>query len=93
MNNEKDKYSDETIQKARQTVESYLRNNYKDIETVEFNNDFSSPMGGMMVRGTVNDEAGFTVDIDPETFEVMGLGEKTGFPERKEECKDQECDY
>ncbi|MBT2217378.1 hypothetical protein KK120_16260 [Virgibacillus dakarensis] len=41
-----------------------------------------------MIRGTVNGEAGFSATIDPKSFRVPSMGEKTGFPEKKEECKD-----
>lgn len=94
VNTNKDNFDDETITAAKNTVESYIRNNYIDIDTVEFDDDdYSSPVGGLMIDGTVNGNAGFSADIDEETFRVRSLGEKTGFPERKEECKKKVCDY
>lgn len=88
------KYDDETIEKAKKSVESYLRNNYQDIETVEFDDDdYSSPMGGMMIDGTVNGKAGFSADIDEQTLRVGSMGLKKGFPGRKEKCKKKTCDY
>lgn len=86
-------FNEEEIEKAKKVSESYLKNNYKGIESVEFESDFSHPMGGMMVRGTVNNEAGFSISMDTELFEVMSIGEKEGFPEVKEECKEKICDY
>ncbi|MDY0404068.1 DUF1433 domain-containing protein [Virgibacillus sp. 179-BFC.A HS] len=88
------KYDDATIEKAKKTVESYIRNNYEDIETVTFDDgDYSSPMGGMMIDGTVNGKAGFSASIDEESFEVGSMGLKKGFPPLKEECKKKICDY
>lgn len=51
-------YDKETIEKAEATVESYVRNNYKDIKTVEIEEVYKSPMGGLTVDGTVNNKAG-----------------------------------
>ncbi|MDY0404064.1 DUF1433 domain-containing protein [Virgibacillus sp. 179-BFC.A HS] len=88
-----DEYSDSTIEKAKKTVESYIRNNYEDVKTVEFNNDHSNPMGGLMIRGKVNGKAGFVVDVDPDDFTVESIGEKEGFPDLKKECREKECPY
>lgn len=94
MNTDNNNYDSETIEKAKGKVESYIRNNYQDIENVEFNDDdYSSPMGGLMIRGTVNGKAGFSADIDPESFQVESMGLKDGFPDVKPECEDEICDY
>ncbi|GGB54614.1 hypothetical protein GCM10011409_35290 [Lentibacillus populi] len=94
MNTNSDNYDEGTIKKAKETVESYIRNNYQNIKAVEFEDgDFSSPMGGLMIEGTVNGKAGFSADIDDKTFQVGSFGEKKGFPELKEECKEKICDY
>ncbi|HLS08681.1 DUF1433 domain-containing protein [Lentibacillus sp.] len=94
MNTDENKFDKKTIEKAKEKVESYIRNNYENIETIEFNNDdYVSGMGGLMIRGTVNEEAGFSAKIDPETFQVGSIGLKTGFPNMKEECKGEICDY
>ena len=86
-------YDDETIQKAMETAESYLKNNNKDIQSVEFDDkDFTSPMGGFLITGKVNEKAEFAVSIDNNLF-VSGVGEGHGFPELKKECKDKTCDY
>ncbi|MEN1969806.1 hypothetical protein WMZ97_17215 [Lentibacillus sp. N15] len=85
MNTYKDNFNDETVEKAKEKVESYIRNNYQNVETVEFDDgDFSSPMGGLL---TVNGKAGFSIDMDEETFCVGSIGESEGFPKVKEECK------
>ena len=86
-------YDNETIEKAKEVAESYIKNNYQDIETVEFIGVEESPMGGMWVNGKVNGKAGFTIDMDEKVFKVMGAGLKEGFPELKEECKNGGCDY
>lgn len=94
MNTDENKFDKKTIEKAKEKVESYIRNNYENIETIEFNNDdYVSGMGVLMIRGTVNEEAGFSAKIDPETFQVGSIGLKTGFPNMKEECKGEICDY
>ncbi|MDY0404062.1 DUF1433 domain-containing protein [Virgibacillus sp. 179-BFC.A HS] len=56
------KYDDETINKAKKAVESYIHNNYDDIETIAFEDeDYSNPMGGMLIEGTVNGSTSFSV--------------------------------
>ncbi|MDY0404072.1 DUF1433 domain-containing protein [Virgibacillus sp. 179-BFC.A HS] len=86
-------YDAATIEKGQKTVESYIRNNYEDIETVEFNNDHSNPMGGLMIRGKVNGKAGFVVHVDANDFTVRSIGEKEGFPDLKKECREKVCPY
>ena len=90
-------YDDETIQKAMETAESYLRNNYKDIQSVEFDDkDFTSPMGGFLITGKVNGKYKFSISIDGlenGQFWIGSIGEGHGFPEEKDECKDKTCDY
>ncbi|MDY0404066.1 DUF1433 domain-containing protein [Virgibacillus sp. 179-BFC.A HS] len=86
-------YDSNVIKKAEESVESFIRNNYEGVKTVKFGNDYSHPMGGMMIRGTVNGNADFSADIDTETFEVMSVGEKKGFPKVKKECEKKICDY
>ncbi|NWO12681.1 DUF1433 domain-containing protein [Virgibacillus sp.] len=93
MNSPNSNYDKKTIDKAKETVESYLRNNYENVNEVEFSNDTSDPMGGLMIRGSINGVAEFSVSIDPESFIVRSLAEKENFPERKEECKEKTCDY
>ena len=85
-------YDDETIKEVEEIAENYIRNNYEDIDTVEITGVEEGQMGGIIVKGEVNGEAGFTVGIDEETFTVGSVGRKDGFPDLKEECKEQECD-
>ncbi|CDQ41952.1 DUF1433 domain-containing protein [Virgibacillus salexigens] len=98
VNSNKSDFDDETIKKAKNTAESYLKNNFKNINSIEFNEDYSNPMGGLMIRGTVNgnNKANFSIDIDIEAenqFNVGSIGKGKDFPERKEECKEKSCDY
>ena len=38
---------EQTVNKAKSTVESYLNNNFEDINEIKFDKgDFESPMGG-----------------------------------------------
>lgn len=46
-------------------------------------------MGGMNVRGTVNGDGEFSISIDHETFDVLGMSLNDTFPELKDECKDK----
>ncbi len=93
VNSSNNNYDDKTISKAKEKVESYLRLNYEDINTVEFNDNMSDPMSGLMIRGTINGKADFSASIDPREFKVNSMGEKEGFPKVKEECKEEVCDY
>lgn len=96
MNNNNQNHDDEIIEKAQQSVENYLSNNYKGIETIEFSDDFSSPMGGLSIRGTVNNNevANFSIGVKPENnYRISSIGKGKEFPDRKEECKEQTCDY
>lgn len=92
MKSNTDNYDKETVQKARETVDSYLHSNYAGIDSIEFDDDHTHPMGGMTIRGTINDNADFSVDIDDD-FVIAGIGEGKGFPDLKDECKDKVCDY
>ncbi|MEN1969805.1 DUF1433 domain-containing protein [Lentibacillus sp. N15] len=70
MNKDEAEYDDKTIKKAQEKVESYIRNNYENVETVEVEPVQSHPMGGIAILGTVNNSAGFFADIDiHERFE------------------------
>ncbi|GGB54609.1 hypothetical protein GCM10011409_35280 [Lentibacillus populi] len=93
VNPDKGKYSDDTIEKAKESVVRYINNNYKNIKTIEFEDgDYSSPMGGLMIGGTVNEKAGFSASVDDKTFRVRSFAEKKGFPNLKEVCKEKSCD-
>ncbi len=96
VNSNSDDFDDETIRKAKEIAENYLRSNYKDIKTIEFEDgDYSTPMGGLIISGIVNgnEKANFSIDMGVESFEIGGIGTGEEFPEMKEECKDEDCDY
>ncbi|WP_176087305.1 DUF1433 domain-containing protein [Virgibacillus dokdonensis] len=96
MNSNKETLDENTIRKAKNTAESYLKNNYKNIDKIEFSDNYSSPMAGFMIRGIVNNnkEANFSIDMDVNNnFEIGSVGTGEKFPDMKEECKDEDCDY
>lgn len=85
-------YDQETIDNAKKAVESYLNNNYQNIESIEIKDVYENPMGGMSVDGTVNESFKFNIGLNNDfTVGVSGLGK--GFPDKKEECKNKTCDY
>lgn len=84
---------EQTLNKAKSTVESYLNNNFEDINEIKFDKgDFENPMGGLLVTGIVNEKAKFSISLDDD-FNVGSIGLGDDFPERKEECKQKSCDY
>ena len=55
---------EQTVNKAKSTVESYLNNNFEDINEIKFDKgDFESPMGGLLVTGIVNGKAKFSISL------------------------------
>ncbi len=85
-------YDDETKEKAKNNVEKFIRNNYENIETIEFEEVKESPMGSVRVTGKVNGEVEFDAGLHSDTLEIGSLGTNEGFPEVKEECKEQTCE-
>lgn len=86
-------YDQQAIEKAEASVESYLINNYKNIESVEIDKFYKSPMGGMTADGTVNKKYEFNIGVEESDFTIGSMAEHEGFPERKDECKSKTCDY
>ena len=86
-------FDEETTKRAGETAESYVKNNYQDIETIEIEEVSKTPMGGMMVRGIVNGQSEFSLSMDEDDFTVQSIGEGHGFPDIKKECKEMDCDY
>ncbi|MEC0284005.1 hypothetical protein [Terribacillus saccharophilus] len=86
-------YDEETIVKAEAAAKSYVENNFRNIESVELEEPYQSPMGSMKVDGTVNDgQSGFSISLNNDfTVGSISLGE--GFLERFEECSKKSCDY
>ncbi|MCA0993510.1 DUF1433 domain-containing protein [Guptibacillus hwajinpoensis] len=92
VNSSNQTYDNNTIEKARESVESYFRNNYDNVEKIKFSEDTDDPMGGLMINGTING-ADFSASVNPEDFTVNSVGETEGFPEVKKECQEKVCDY
>lgn len=91
VNSNDQTHDKEFVAKAEEKAEKYIRNNYNGVETVEFSDDHSSPMGNFALRGTVNGNAKFEMDVDDSLF-IGGISEGEGFPEIKEECKEVACE-
>ena len=99
---EKEDYDLETREQAAAVAESYLRNNYEDIETIEIERiSRRSVSEDMKLNGIVN-TYGFVIILDESdlTVEEIGIYNSTeGLsapyekPERKAECLDADCDY
>src|SRR5699024_9818286 len=77
-------YDKETIEKAEATAKSYLENNYIDIKSVEIEKVYRGEMGGMRLKGTVNNKYEFSMGINESDFTVGSMGGEKGFPDRKE---------
>lgn len=84
-------YSEEFILQAEKEAEHFLRANYENVDEVTFSDDHSSPMGGLVIRGKVNGEAVFSMDMD-NSLKVVAISEGTSFPEEKPACKEKVCD-
>ena len=96
MNSDTTNQEEETIKKAKKTAESYLVNNFSNINEIEFEEDTSNPMGGLVISGIVNgnEKANFSIDIEVENdFNVGSIGKGEEFPDRKKECIEKTCDY
>ncbi len=89
---DKNHFDEETINQAKETAESYLSNNYENIHTIEFSEDYSSPMGGLMLRGTFNENSEFSISMS-DSLQIESIGAGEGFPSIKDECKEKSCDY
>ncbi|MCA0993431.1 DUF1433 domain-containing protein [Pseudalkalibacillus hwajinpoensis] len=86
-------YDEETIDKAKKSVERFIADNYEDIESVEITRSYESEMGGLTIEGTVNDGATeFTAGVR-SNFSIGHLAPGEDFPDMKEACKDQICAY
>ena len=86
-------YDKETIEKAEAAAKSYLKNNYEDIKSIEIEKTFKGPLGGLNVEGTVNEKYFFNLDVEQPDFNIGSIGVRKGFPKKKAECKEKDCDY
>ncbi|WP_273834148.1 hypothetical protein [Guptibacillus sedimenti] len=81
-------YDEETIDKAKKSVERFILHNYEEIESVEITRSYESEMGGLTIEGTVNDgAAGVRSD-----FSIGHLAPGEDFPNMKEASKEQICE-
>lgn len=85
-------FDDETVTKLKSVTESYIKNNFQQIESIEMGDPYIAEMGATMIDGTVNNQAGFSIILN-EDYTVASIGTKEGFPDTKEECKNKVCDY
>ncbi|WP_405099989.1 hypothetical protein [Oceanobacillus sp. FSL H7-0719] len=88
----KDSFDDETITKFKSVTEYYIKSNFETIESIEIDDPYISKMGATKIDGIVNGQGRFSITLNDD-YSVAGISLKEGFPERKEECKDQVCDY
>ncbi|MGG1686835.1 hypothetical protein [Pseudalkalibacillus sp. NRS-1564] len=92
MNSQSENYDDETKEKAKEAVRSFVVSNYEDIDSVEITKLYQSEMGGLNIEGTVNDGAAeFKAGVRND-FSIGNLSPGEKFPDMKEECKEQICD-
>src|SRR5690625_5972275 len=55
---------EQTVNKAKSTVESYLNNNFEDIKEINFDKkDFEIPMGGLFFPGVDNEKIKFSINF------------------------------
>ncbi|WP_162985924.1 hypothetical protein [Virgibacillus sp. Bac330] len=80
-------YDEKTTAKAKQITESCIKNNFKNIQSIDLEEPFQSEMGALTIEGTVNNKAGFHVTLN-DKLKILSIGTNEGFPERKEECKE-----
>jgi len=86
-------FDESTTKKAEEVAESFMRNNYQDIETIEIEDVYRNPMGGMSVEGIVNGQYHFVLGMDESDLTVQSIGESEGLPDKKEGCEEVICDY
>src|SRR5699024_4524414 len=86
-------FDESTTKKAEEVAESFMRNNYQDIETIEIEDVYRNPMSGMSVEGIVNGQYHIVLGMDESDLTVQSIGESEGLPDKKEGCEEVICDY
>ncbi|WP_273834142.1 hypothetical protein [Guptibacillus sedimenti] len=87
-----EEYDEETIKEAKASVTSYIENNYKSIEQITLKDPYQGEMGSFKLEGKANGET-FSVMLNNDlTISVMSI-QSENFPEKKEACKENICDY
>lgn len=77
---------------VQQESEKYLRANYTNIDTVEFEELYRTPMGGIQMDGTVNGKHRFSFNINEDLTLDSTIVTSGSFPKEKEECKEKNCE-
>src|SRR5699024_306017 len=91
VNSNKGAYDEDTVDKIETKAESFINNNFKDVNKIEFEEPHESPMGSMVINANVND-IGISLTFNND-FTISSYSKEKGFPEKKDECKDKVCDY
>lgn len=86
-------YKQETMKRAEETAESFIINNYQNIEHVKVKDVFRNESGGMSVTGIVNNTSSFHLNMDQFKFIVGSVETDENFPTLKDECQDRPCAY
>ncbi|MCG1027644.1 hypothetical protein J5S49_05020 [Virgibacillus halodenitrificans] len=90
---QENEYDQQTIQNAKASVESYLVNNYTNINNIQLDEPYQAPMGSMTIDGTVNETENFSISLNSDlTIGSLAI-QSDNFPEEKDECKEKTCDY
>jgi hypothetical protein len=93
VNSQDETYDDETVKRAKISTTNYLKSNFENIQSVEITKVYQNEMGGMTVEGKVNNGDGeFSTGIEKD-FSVGNVGVNEKFPNRKEECAKNTCEY
>ncbi|MDG5471423.1 hypothetical protein P6709_06665 [Jeotgalibacillus sp. ET6] len=88
-------YDEDVYEESRKLATSFLQANYQDAENIEYTEVKDSPVGGLMLAGTING-AEFSVSISvssDNSIAIGSIGKGENFPEIKPECAEQLCDY
>ena len=89
---QREEYDEETIKEAKASVTSYIENNYESIEQITLKDPYQGEMGSFKLEGKANGEA-FSVMLNNDlTISVMSI-QSENFPEKKEACLENICDY
>ncbi|QXE01970.1 hypothetical protein [Terribacillus sp. DMT04] len=93
MKSENDTYNAKTLTDTKSNVQSYLENNYEDIEKIELSDPYQAPLGSMTIDGTVNSDKSFSVSLNKDLTIASLAIQSDDFPAEKDECKEKTCDY
>lgn len=79
---------------ASEITMTYVKNNFKDIKTIEVTETEYSPIGTIFVSGYINNDENlkFSSNVNPKEKMVNSISTSEKFPETKEECKDTVCE-